>query len=360
MQNERRPSPRPGSAVLGIAGMLAVLLACPALAKASVAEYMVTFDATWSAATHPGAYPPGAHFSGMVGGTHDGSVSFWNVGGLSSEGIERMAESGSTAPLLAEVQAAIDVGTAWSTISASGGASPGVRQTTFFMASSHDRATVVAMIAPSPDWFVGVSGLVLRSGQDWLDGVVVVLPALDAGTDDGAGFTSTNADTNPAELISLFSGPPFAGTAPLGTFTFTLIDVTYACSDGTDNDGDALVDNDDPGCSDPTDDSETSPALVCDDGLDNDGDTRVDTADGGCADPLDDSEQSTRQCDDGLDNDGDQAVDYPEDPECFSERDDDESVLGANIVPGLGLIAVALLATAMIGATRSTVSRKTG
>jgi len=349
----RRPR-RAGSArrtrALRSAVLVLALLAGPGVVSASVAEYRLTFDATWSATTHPSAYPAGAHFSSLVGGTHDASVSFWQLGGLASDGIELMAESGQSAPLLAEVQTAIDAGSAWSTISASGVPSPGVRQTTFFISSSHDRATVVTMVAPSPDWFVGVSGLALRSGDVWLDDVVVALPALDAGTDDGVDFTSPNDDTNPAEPIAGFSGPPFASTPPLGTFTFELLGVVYACSDGLDDDGDGLVDLDDPGCSDATDDSERSPALVCDDGLDNDGDTLVDAEDAGCADPLDDSERSTRQCDDGLDNDGDEAIDYPADPECFGASDDDESVLEAMLVPGLGAGAVVLLAAALIGA----------
>ena len=139
MNHEHSLGRRRGRFELRIAGLLVAILAWPALAMASVAEYRVTFEATWSAATHPAAYPSGAHFSGMVGGTHDEGVTFWDVGGMATEGIERMAESGLSAPLLAEVETAIAAGSAWSTISASGGPSPGVWQTTFFMSSSHDR-----------------------------------------------------------------------------------------------------------------------------------------------------------------------------------------------------------------------------
>lgn len=72
-------------------------------AVAQTAHYSVTFDATWSVATHPVDFPPSPHFSGLVGGTHDASVSFWDVGQLSSLGMKRMAEWGSQADLLAEV-----------------------------------------------------------------------------------------------------------------------------------------------------------------------------------------------------------------------------------------------------------------
>ena len=38
------------------------------LAAATI-QYSVKFDATWSQASHPGAYPSGAHFSALIGGS---------------------------------------------------------------------------------------------------------------------------------------------------------------------------------------------------------------------------------------------------------------------------------------------------
>ncbi|MFA9566512.1 MAG: hypothetical protein ACERLM_17755, partial [Acidimicrobiales bacterium] len=49
-----------------------------------------------------------------------------------------------------------------------------------------------------------------------------------------------------------------------------------ACSNGIDDDGDGLVDLDDPGCVDEADLDERDPLLRCDDGADNDGDGRID------------------------------------------------------------------------------------
>jgi hypothetical protein len=97
-----------------------------------------------------------------------------------------------------------------------------------------------------------------------------------------------------------------------------------ACSDGLDNDGDGLVDLDDPGCESPDDVSEQSTSLVCDDGVDNDGDGLVDLDDPGCESTDDSSEQSTSLiCDDGIDNDGDGSVDL-EDPGCATPDDPSE------------------------------------
>ena len=45
--------------------------------------------------------------------------------------------------------------------------------------------TLVSMLAPSPDWFVGMSGLNLIENGDWVAEKVVVLQPWDAGTDSG-------------------------------------------------------------------------------------------------------------------------------------------------------------------------------
>ncbi|HET7746256.1 MAG TPA: hypothetical protein VFM29_03080, partial [Vicinamibacteria bacterium] len=76
------------------------------------ARYVVTFEATWSAATHPRDFPRSPHFSGLIGGTHRAAVRFWEPGALASEGIKLMAERGRQTPLDLEVGAAIAAGTA--------------------------------------------------------------------------------------------------------------------------------------------------------------------------------------------------------------------------------------------------------
>lgn len=189
----------------------------------SVVRYEVTFDATWSNQTHQ-YLPPNPHFSGMIGGTHDSRRAFWRLGDIASDGIERMAEIGSKSPLDSEINTAIRGGLAYRLISGGGvGPSPGSVSTVFNMNSSHPLVTLVSMIAPSPDWFVGVSGMPLFENGRWLDNVVVPLPPYDAGTDSGPDFTSPNADTNPPDPITEITGFPFENTQPLGTFTFRLL-----------------------------------------------------------------------------------------------------------------------------------------
>ena len=63
--------------------------------------------------------------------------------------------------------------------------------------------SIVSMLAPSPDWFVGASDLPLCVDGKWRDEVAVDLVVFDAGTDSGATFTSPDQDTQPADAITL-------------------------------------------------------------------------------------------------------------------------------------------------------------
>lgn len=196
----------------------------PVVRADSLASYRVSFTSTWSAATHPQSFPMGAHFSGLIGATHNESVAFWGAGMLASLGIQAMAELGSKSPLDSEVAAAVAAGTARHALS--GGAiavSPGSVTLDFEIPLTHPRVTLVSMIAPSPDWFVGVAGLPLLVSDRWVDSLVVELRGWDAGTDDGTTYIATNAPSVPHVPIAPLVDGPFLvnGEVPiLGTFKF--------------------------------------------------------------------------------------------------------------------------------------------
>ncbi len=106
----------------------------------------------------------------------------------------------------------------------------------------------------------------------------------------------------------------------------------YACNDGIDNDGDGLVDIDDSDCDHPFDDQEGGATESCSDGQDNDGDSWVDEADPDC-DGLGAEEDGATNgfsaCNDGIDNDGDGLTDSDDvasdyDGGCVSAWDNDE------------------------------------
>jgi hypothetical protein len=189
----------------------------------AVARYQVAFDAVWSAATHPIEIPPDPHFSGLIGATHRATTRFWDLDTLASEGIRNMAERGSKTPLAQEISAAIAAGSAQHLLSGGGIAlSPGSVTLEFEISREQPYLTLVSMVAPSPDWFVGVSALNLLEA-DWVAERVVALHPYDAGTDSGVTFLSRDAETVPREGIHAIMTAPLAArgeVAPLGTFTF--------------------------------------------------------------------------------------------------------------------------------------------
>jgi hypothetical protein len=220
---------------LVIAGLLIALVFAPgcssdrsptavAIPRDSVASYTVTFTSTWSAATHPVDFPTSAHFSGLIGATHSDQVVFWREGQLASPGVQAMAELGSKSPLSDEIAAAISAGTAQYELSGGGiRPSPGQVSLDLQISDTHPLVTLVSMIAPSPDWFVGVADLPLLRSNRWVDSLTVDLRGWDAGTDNGTTYVATDAPSMPHVWISRLEDGPFkvnSEVPSLGTYTF--------------------------------------------------------------------------------------------------------------------------------------------
>ena len=167
------------------------------------ARYRLTFNAEWSADLHPINFPPPAHFSGLVGAVHNDQIKIWETGQIASPGIELMAETGGTDLLLAEIADAIATGTVASEIAGGGvPVSPGTVSIEFEVTRDHPLISVTSMIAPSPDWFVGIRDVALFDGTAFVDSLTLELPAYDSGTDSGLRFTSADLDTQPREPIT--------------------------------------------------------------------------------------------------------------------------------------------------------------
>ncbi|MGB5848207.1 MAG: spondin domain-containing protein [Ignavibacteriaceae bacterium] len=192
------------------------------------ARYRLTFNATWSAQTHPNEFPSSAHFSGLIGMTHNGNAMLFTNGEVASEGIKNMAETGNKSPLEAEIQNFITNQTAGTLISGGGiSSSPGEVSLEFDIVSSHSLVSVVSMLAPSPDWFIAVSNINLIENNEWVTTKTITVDIYDSGTDDGATFLSPDESTVPRVPIFEITTPPLAVNnvvAPLGSITFTKIE----------------------------------------------------------------------------------------------------------------------------------------
>ena len=194
-----------------------------AAADRSGATYRVTFTGAWSDAATPGGVPEGAHFSPLIGAVHNAAVAFLEAGGAASPGIESMAERGRQATLREEIEAA---GANWLSVLAKESGTGATDSATFEAVSvtlDHPRVTLLSMIAPSPDWFVGVFGLSLLDGEGaWVQTLAVDLFPWDAGTEEGDAFSFDNAATTPPGVITDLRGRGRFSDSPIATMTFTL------------------------------------------------------------------------------------------------------------------------------------------
>ena len=195
----------------------------PVAAVKSAATYSVTFQGTWTTSVTSDGLPSGAHFTTLIGGVYNAGVTFLREGGMASAGVESMAELGGTSTLASEIRAAAP--NALSVLQSSGGNIGPTGSSTINMVTlttDHPRVTLLTMVAPSPDWFVGVSGLSLLDAQgDWLASCTVNLYPWDAGTEEGTEFSLNNSATSPQETITSLRGMGKFSNEPIATLTFT-------------------------------------------------------------------------------------------------------------------------------------------
>ena len=241
----------------------------------TTATYTVKFTGNWTTSSTTVAVPGSAHFTTLIGAVHNSSVTFWESGGTATAGVESVAEIGGTSTFRTEISNAAE-GTVKSTVSQSGVGATGSRTFELEFSRTHPLLTLLSMIGPSPDWFVGVSGLSLLDSSDaWRSSLTRDLFAYDAGTEDGESFSLSNPDTDPQGTITSLrntgkftdvrmarlsftlktppppppnNAPEFSGTSTTRSFTETVGDATAQSAGNvggvitaTDDDDDTLT-----------------------------------------------------------------------------------------------------------------------
>ncbi|MEZ5002064.1 MAG: spondin domain-containing protein [Chitinophagales bacterium] len=188
--------------------------------------YKVTFNLNWNGTDFPTDYPSNAHFSKLIGWSHQSSSTFFQPGTLASAGIENMAEAGGTSPLDDELQAKIEAGEGLDRVIGSGLGETGVGSISveIVVHKDHPSVTLATMLAPSPDWYAAVVGALLYENGNYVSNKTMDLLVYDAGTDSGATFTSDDVETSPQAAISMIVDAPLGNgtviTPAIGTVTF--------------------------------------------------------------------------------------------------------------------------------------------
>lgn len=192
------------------------------------ARYRVTLENLWGAEDFPQGFPAHAHFSLVGGATHNSAVSFWELGGIASPGIEDMAEAGLIDKLLfEEVAPAITNGTANAMIEireftdAQVDGIPGVLMFDIDVNIDWPQLSMVTMLGPSPDWFVGVSGLSLYDNNSWATELELDLPLYDAGTK--------------SDITPIMGGPDIIPPNPIGLVAYDESTGVYLATDTPQN-----------------------------------------------------------------------------------------------------------------------------
>lgn len=179
-------------ALLAAATLCAARKTCPGTPTASI-----TATFTWAVGneTSTAAYPSAAHFSSLVCGRAETPTVFV-LGATATPGFKENAQTGESGPLLEELKKSTDES------KEAPGSTPGTSAFTtktleFVLSDKSSTIGCVSMIAPSPDWVVGILD------QDWCDrdtgkwkSAQGLLTPYTAGTDAGTTYTAADVEAN--------------------------------------------------------------------------------------------------------------------------------------------------------------------
>ncbi len=187
------------------------------------ATYEVTFTSLWNAEDHI-SFPRNAHFSPVIAISHNADYEMFKLGSMATTGFEQMAETGATRLLKQEMADALDAGHIFD-LAESEALFPrrdgDTLSFTVTLSRDHPYLSLATMIAPSPDWVVGVSNLQLINAGHFISELSADLYALNAGTEEGdvgGNFSINNNATTPQQPIApLYRGEGF--TAPFAKIT---------------------------------------------------------------------------------------------------------------------------------------------
>ena len=203
----------------------------------STASYTITFTSVWENeivdpihGNSTATIPINAHWSNLVGATHNSNYTLVEMGTLASTGVKNVAETGNNTVLMSEVMHQVHTtGHAYQWLQEPFSPFNNISTATLndvVVTSDFPLLSLVSMIAPSPDWMIAINSINLRDNGSWSNDIVIPLFPYDAGTDSGSMYTSANLPTspNPEPISALINEGPF-NAKPIGTLTITLNEV---------------------------------------------------------------------------------------------------------------------------------------
>jgi hypothetical protein len=169
----------------------------------SEAAYKMAVTINWVSPQF--SIPANAHVTSLIGMTHSKDTFLWQDGKLATIGLENVAEVGNSLKINEEIEAIIAKYKAGTKFKIPAPSITGTAETSLKVNTVFSNISFASMIAPSPDWFMGVSNVNLFQDNKWVDSLVINVKVFDAGTEEGDVFGYNNPSSVPQQLIKLLT-----------------------------------------------------------------------------------------------------------------------------------------------------------
>lgn len=201
---------------LALCGIICLWAACTKPQQDFPVEYRVSVQNLWGVDTHPTDYPSSPRLEPFLAISHRPNTEIFSLSLPAMEGIKTMAETG----IMVRLEEEVDIlrGGDLALDRSLGDRLVFFETSAVFLGfnETHTYFTLLARIAPSPDWFISAYRINLKPNGEWVDTLVIYPDAYDAGTDFSQTFTGDAIPANPRQLVSLITTVPLAynGTVP--------------------------------------------------------------------------------------------------------------------------------------------------
>jgi len=181
-------------------------------------SYECLFINRWTSVRHPNNFPtPNEVWSRPLMASHNNEYTMWSADQVPSEGVQRIAERGSSRPLVGELKTAENVnsfvqgnnfnpmGDMDSTVLLGQLEEDTGHTSQLEMDTDHRLISTISKITPSPDWFSGLNSYSPVKDDMWLSSFTVESFPWDAGSEDGTEYNGINDATEPLMKSSRFT-----------------------------------------------------------------------------------------------------------------------------------------------------------
>jgi hypothetical protein len=165
------------------------------------AAYSVSVTTYWSAPAF--TVPANVHLTTLSGMIHKADTFLWKTGIIATDGLKDVAEIGNSLKINKEIDSIIGMGRASLRFDIPPPAINSTVQKDLMFTPAFSQISFVSMIAPSPDWFIGIHNLSLISGNKWIADTTVNIYVYDSGTEEGDVFGYNNPATLPRQNVGV-------------------------------------------------------------------------------------------------------------------------------------------------------------